>query len=359
MTIGIRGYGSALPICRVKAIDILDTWKNTTPEVLMSTGQVERCVTRPDEDNITLGLEASKRALNNAGLGGSSIDGVLFGSGTHVYNTKPAATVIQDALGVPSSAFVIDLQFASKSGTSALILAHSLVKSEQCSNVLVIASDTLNLHISPGHYYEYSASAGATAFIVSRDDILAEIEGFNSYSSDRNDWFRLNGERYLQCGGGFIGYRANWGLLEHVVPAARGLMGKLRLQPSDFSHCALPQGTIPPVGMSMGALKLPPQNVFPYIITRSVGDLGSAGTLMCYANILDKASSDERTLILSWGWGSGSDALSLKTTDLLPGRRSEPSVKSLIDNKMYVNYSKALKYEDKMLRSVTDSHAYL
>ncbi|MCK4829268.1 hydroxymethylglutaryl-CoA synthase [bacterium] len=359
MNVGIRSYGSALPVNRLKASEILDTWKNTTPEVLTSNGQVERCVTRIDEDTLTLGLEAATRAVDNSGLNASSIDAILFGSGTNVYATKPSATILQDALGIPGNAFVTDIQFSSKSGTSAMILAHSMVKSGQSKNVLVVGADTLNLHISPGHYYEYSASAGANAFIISNEELIVEIEGFNSFSSDRNDWFRLNGERYLQCGGGFIGYRANWGLLEHTVPAVKGLMGKLQLTPDNFNHVALHQATIPPVGMVMGSLKLNPANVFRWILTRQVGDLGSAGTLMSYANILDQVEPNERTLISSLGWGSGADAISLKTTDLLPTRRTNPSVKMLLDNKQYVTYSKALKYEGKILRSMTDSHAYL
>ncbi|MFX0085188.1 MAG: hydroxymethylglutaryl-CoA synthase [Candidatus Hodarchaeota archaeon] len=359
MNVGIRGYGSSLPFNRIKATEILNVWKNTTPEVLMSSGQVERCVTRPDEDTLTLGLEAASRAIDNSGISVLNIDAILFGSGTNVYVTKPSATVIQDALGVPSDAFVVDVQFSGKSGTSAMILAHNLVKSEQFKNVLIVAADTLNLHISPGHYYEYSASAGANAFIISNEELIAEIEGFNSFSSDRNDWFRLNGERYLQCGGGFIGYRANWGLLEHTIPAVVGLEKKLQLNHDDFNHIVLHQATIPPIGMALGSLKLNPAVIFRWVLTRQVGDLGSAGTLMSYANILDQVGPNERTLISSLGWGSGADAISIKTTHLLPTRRSKPSVKSLLENKQYITYSMALKYEGKMLRSMTDSHAHL
>ncbi len=357
--IGVRSYGSAIPKNRIKALDILAVWKNTTPEVLESTGQTERCVTRPDEDTLTLSFDAATRTIKSADINPKKIDTVLFGSGTGVYTTKANATFLQDALGISNAAFVTDIQFSGKSGTTALRLAYSLIKAQEANNVLVVAADTLNLHIPPGHYYEYSASAGATAFIISNESVIAEFEGFSSYSSDRNEWFRLDAERYLQCGGGFIGYRANWGLLEHVVPAATTLMEKLTLSPADFNHVAVHQGTIPQIAMVMGSLKLPPANVFPWTLTRKVGDIGAASSLLAFANILDHAGPNERTLITSWGWGSGADAFSTKTTERISDRRSKPSVKDLLANKQYINYDMALKYEGKLLRSFTDSHAYL
>ncbi|NIV39619.1 MAG: hypothetical protein GWN58_62480, partial [Anaerolineae bacterium] len=73
----------------------------------------------------------------------------------------------------------------------------------------------MNRHTAPGMVLEYVASAGAVAFLLGKGEteLIARIEQWTSHSWDQNDYFRLEGERYIQPGAGFYGWVANWGLL--------------------------------------------------------------------------------------------------------------------------------------------------
>ena len=95
-----------------------------------------------------------------------------------------------------------------------------------------------------------------------------------THSHDQNDYFRIEGERFIQPGAGFYGWVANWGLLDHVVPAGKALFDKTGLKPADFAKFAVPQKTgIRPL-MTMGKLELDMMQVLPFVLTAQIGDCG-------------------------------------------------------------------------------------
>ncbi|MEK7310214.1 MAG: hydroxymethylglutaryl-CoA synthase [Planctomycetota bacterium] len=353
MQTGIVSYGTYIPKHRIDVQDIYKVWRNVTPEIFDRMSLRERAVLMPDEDSITLAVAAAQIALDRSGLKREQIGAVLFGSGTNPYATKPAATVVQDALGLRKDIIAYDIQFAGKSGTSAMITASAFVASGMADYVLAIGTDTLNRHFPPGTQMEYAASAGAFACIIGKDKLIAKLEGSVSYSSDLADYFRTEGERYIQLGGGWIGYVSSWGLLEHLAPAGERLFAKLNLDPKkDFNYVAIHQGNgIQPM-MGAGKLGLDMFIVMPYVLTSYIGDCGSASSLIPLAHILDNANPDERILNLSYGWGSGSDALSFVTTKDIEARRPQKDlVMSQVEDKIMLDYALASKYEYKYIRS--------
>jgi 3-hydroxy-3-methylglutaryl CoA synthase len=281
-----------------------------------------------------------------------AVQAVILGSGTSPYATKAAATVLQDAIGVPASALTADVQCADKSGSTALWMAASMIEAGQIDYALVVAADTMNRHTQPGMVVEYVSSAAAVAFVLGKDNLIATLEDWATWSHDQNDYFRIEGERFIQSGSGFIGWVANWGLLDHVVPAGEALFEKTSLTPEDFSKFAVPQKTgIQPL-MTMGQLKLDMMQVLPFVLTAQIGDCGAAGTLLSLAHILDWADGGERIGVLDYGSGAGCDAWSLVTTAKLEERRPESgSVVGLLEDKIMVDYATMLKYEQKMIRS--------
>lgn len=353
MTTGIVSYGTYIPKHRIDVMDIFKVWRNLTPEIFDRMSLKERVVLMPDEDAITMSVTAGKLALERSGLKREQIGAVLFGSGTNPYATKPAATVIQDALGLRPDIIAYDIQFASKSGTTAILAASALVAAGQADYVLAIGSDTLNRHFPPGTQMEYSAGAGAFACIIGKDNLIAKLEGSVSYSSDLADYFRTEGERYIQLGGGWIGYVSAWGLLEHIAPAGAKFFAKYKLDPKkDFNYVAIHQGNgIQPM-MGAGKLGLDMFIVMPYVLTSYIGDCGSASSLIPLAHIMDNANPDERILNISYGSGAGSDIISFVTTKEIESRRPQKDlVMQQIDDKIMLDYATATKYEYKYVRS--------
>jgi hydroxymethylglutaryl-CoA synthase len=356
MSSGIVSYGAALPRCRIKSPEILKVWNNTQDFMIKRLGYEERAVLYPDQDTITLAIDAGEQALERANISRDQIGAVLLGTGTSPYQTKAAVTVVADALGLPKDIFSFDLQFAGKSGTSAIITAKALVDSGQVDYALAIGADTINRHVSPGHLWEYGASAGAVAFLIGNENIIATIEGSASHAQDQSDYFRLEGERFIQVGSGFIGYVSGWGVSDNCTPAAQALFEKLDMTPDDFEACALHQQSFVTPMFISGPLKLNvKETVINYILTPRIGDLGAASSLLALAYILDEGGEDRNILVLGYGYGAGADAIAIKTTDLLDDAlddfEGQVFIDDLLDDKFFVDYGTALKYEYKLQRS--------
>ncbi len=361
MNCGIVSYGTAIPYHRIAVQDIWDVWKNVTPDIFDKMSFGEKAVIMPNEDAITLGVSAAELALTRAGIDRKQIGALFFGSCTNPYATKASATVIQDALMLRPNLVSFDLQFGGKSGTSALITAAAYVEAGFCDYALVVAADTLNRHFQPGVQMEYSGSAGAFAAVIGKEGVIARLEGFSSFASDLSDYFRTEGERYIQLGGGWLGYVSNWGLLEHTVPAGKDLLEKLNLNPEeDFSAVILPQATgIQPM-MVGGSLGFDVIACMSHVLTASIGDCGSAGTLIPLGRFLDYAEPDERVFLCAYGYGAGADALSLITTaDLTEKQPTNDLVDDQINNKALVDYATAAKFEFKYLRPSVQMSNYL
>ncbi|MBL8965784.1 MAG: hydroxymethylglutaryl-CoA synthase [Spirochaetaceae bacterium] len=361
MNCGIVSYGTSIPRRRIGVRDIWRVWENVTPDLFDKMSFVERAVLTPNEDAMTLAVAAGEIALERSGLDRKKIGAVFFGSCTNPYDTKASATVVMDALRLPPSAFAVDLQFGAKSGTSAIIAAAAQVEAGFVDYALAIGSDTMCRHFAPGTQMEYSASAGAFACVVGREGVIARLEGFSTWSSDLADYFRTEGERYIQLGGGWLGYVSNWGLLEHAVPASKALLEKLKLEPDrDFDAVILPQATGVQPMMVGGSLGFDIAAVMSSVLTASIGDCGSATTLISLARWLDFAENGQRAFLCAYGYGAGADALSFKTTDLLEERQpAKDLVSGQIEDKILVDYALAAKYEFKYLRPATMVSNYL
>lgn len=351
MNTGIVSYGVALPRHRIAALEIWEQWKNVARDLFDKMSIGERAVLGPEEDTLTLAAAAARTAIARSGVDPQRIGAVLLGSGTSPYATKAAATILIDALGLSPHTLATDVQCADKSGSTAIRLAAALVETGQVEYALAIGADTLNRHTAPGMILEYVASAGAVAFVIGRDNLIARFEAWAAHSFDQNDYFRIEGERYIQPGAGFYGWVANWGLLDQIIPAGQTLFRQTGLTPADFSKFAVPQKTgIRPL-MVMGKLELEMMQVLPYVLTPQIGDCGAASVLLSLAHILDWAESDERIGVLDYGSGAGCDAWSLLTAPTLPERRpTTGTVMELLDDKIMVNYATMLKYEFKLLR---------
>lgn len=352
MQTGILSYGVALPKYRIESAEIWKTWKNISTSFFDMLSIGERGVLGPEEDTLTLSVSAAKTAIIRSGIPAEKIGAVLLGTGTSPYATKAAAIILIDALGLNTNILATDVQCADKSGSTSLWLAAGMIESGMIDYALVIGADTLNRHTQPGMVLEYVASAGAVAFILGKENPIAKLEAMATHTHDQNDYFRTEGERFIQPGAGFYGWVANWGLLDHVVPAGKALFEKTGLKPSDFSKFAVPQKTGLRPLMTMGKLELDMMQVLPYVLTAQIGDCGAAGVLLSLAHILDFAEPGERVGVIDYGGGAGCDAWSLVCTDALAERRPESGlVIQLLDDKIMVDYATMVKYEQKLIQS--------
>ena len=352
MKTGIISYGVALPKYRIAAQEIWKVWKNLAPSFFDVLSIGERGVLGPEEDTLTLAVASAKQAIERSGVEKSKFGALFLGTGTSPYATKAAATVMVDALDLPNSVLATDVQCADKSGSTALWLAAGMIESGQVDYALVVGADTMNRHTQPGMVLEYVASAAAVAFVLGRENPIATLEAMTTHTHDQNDYFRTEGERFIQPGAGFVGWVGNWGLLDHVVPAGQALFARTGLKPADFSKFAVPQKTGFRPLLTMGKLELDMMQVLPYVLTAQIGDCGAAGVPLSLAHILDFAEPGERIGVIDYGAGAGCDAWSLVCTEAINARRPQNGlVIQQLDDKIMVDYATMTKYEQKYIQS--------
>jgi hydroxymethylglutaryl-CoA synthase len=336
---GLSGVGVALPRTRLAAREVHRVWENVPWGLVERAGIVERTVCEPDMDALTLAADSARRALRSAEV--ETVDAIFLGTQTSPYLSRASAGVLVDVLGVGPDVFAVDLQFAGKSGTAALLMAAAWVASGFGARALAVGSDTLGVHAAPGDPFEYGAGSGAAAFVVDRDARLATLERVASFTSDTPDGYRMDGERYFHRGGTTmtvtdVGYPAHargaWaGLMGNIEAAASTRVDRLVLQQPD---AAQPRRIAAVLGMASSSLE-------GCVLADRIGDTGAASPLLALARTLTFASAGDVVGVVSYGVGAGSDALLLHAVSQPP----PIGLDELIAGGVAVDYATAARFE--------------
>ena len=353
---GIAGYGAYVPRFRLRVDDIWDVWMNQIdpPGVIKEMrGLEEKAVCRWDEDAVTMAVAAAKAGLEHARVSADDVEAMFFGSCTNPYVSKPSVTGIAEALTARREIISGDLQFATKSGTAVMQVCAALLDSGRVRYALAIGSDALSRHVPPNDTLEYSAGSGAAALVMSRENVVAEIEEMYTYNTHTPEFFRLDGERYIKHAASEDGEHL-WGYEEHVNKAVQGYFNKVGGAARDFAYLAIsqPDGALPlKVGQGLG---FDAGQITPGLLAAQIGDCGSASSLLSLIAVLGKAEPGQRILVVSYGFGAGCDVISLRATDLLTQIRKQEttyaSLQEMIRDKEYLGYAQYLRQERKLIQ---------
>lgn len=351
--VGLISYGVCIPPLRLAVEETLGVWDNNALKILKEQILVsERVVLPPDEDAVTMALEAGRQALERSRPEDREIDGFYLGTCTNPYDSRPASTILAEALGNRPTLDCLDVQFSTKSGSAALQIARAMVLSGAVERAMAFGSDAMNRHTAPGSFQEYLASAGAGALVIggAGDGAIAEIGPFYNVVSDLSDGFRLAGDRYLRSGG-LSALESGVGLFRHVSRAVQGFLKQLDATPKDFDFVVFqqPAGVVP-VALTM-RLGFSMEQTMPGLVAYELGDVGSASTLIGLSLVLDQAVPGQRILLASYGFGAGADVTVVTTTERIADyRRTAPTVDEQIKRKRLVDYATAMKYEGKYMK---------
>jgi len=345
---GIIGYGAYIPRNRIKVEEIAKVWGADAPSYKKGLMLEEKSVPSPDQDTITMAVEASKRALKRAGIDPTEIGAVYVGSESHPYAVKPSGTVLAEALNATPEVHTADFEFACKAGTEAMFVALNLVRAGAVKFALAVGADTSQG--APGDALEYSAAAGAAAFIFGRDPIVAEVLDTFSFTTDMPDFWRREYQYYPQHGGRFTGEPAYF---KHVTGAAEGIMAKAKMKPSDFQYVIFhqPNGKFPfRVGEMLGFEK---KQIEPGWLVSKLGNTYSGSSPLGLTATLDISRPGDMILLVSYGSGAGSDAFIFRVTKRIDDvRELAPKTRFLLDtNKNYLEYGVYAKYRRKIRKA--------
>jgi hydroxymethylglutaryl-CoA synthase len=345
---GIIGYGACIPRNRIKVEEIAKVWGADAPSYRKGLLVEEKSVPSPDQDTITLSVEASKNALRRARIDPREIGAVYVGSESHPYAVKPTGTVVAEALGATPDVHTADLEFACKAGTEGMFIALGLVKAGEVKYALAVGADTSQG--APGDALEYTAAAGAAAYLFGRDAVVAECLETHSFTTDTPDFWRREYQYYPEHGGRFTGEPAYF---KHITGAAKAIMAKSGAVPADFQYVVFhqPNGKFPfRVGEILGFKKT---QIEPGWLVNTLGNTYSGSSPIGLTATLDIAKAGDKILLVSYGSGAGSDAFIFQVTEQIDEVRDlAPKTRFLLEkNRVYLDYGTYAKYRRKIRKA--------
>lgn len=346
---GIVGYGAHLPRHRIKVEEIAKVWGADAPSYKRGLMLREKSVPPPDMDTITLSVEAARRALARAQhVNPQQIGAIYIGSESHPYAVKPSGTTVAEALGATPNIHCADFEFACKAGTEAMFVALSHVDANQMPYALAIAADTSQG--APSDALEFSASAGAAAFIMGKTDLVAECLFTHSYMTDMPDFWRREHQFYPQHGGRFTGEEAYF---THTKGASLAILKKSGMKPKDFKYAVFhqPNGKFPQkVAKELGFTQ---EQIDAGWLAPRLGNTYSGASPVGLTSTLDVAAPGDLVFMCSYGSGASSDAFIWRVTDRIEEVRdlAVRTQRLLDEHVIYVDYGTYAKFRHKIRKN--------
>ena len=345
--VGIIGYGAYIPRYRIKVEEIAKVWGADAQSYKKGLEVQEKSVPGPDQDTISMSVEATKHALKRAGINPKEIGAIYIGSESHPYAVKPSGTVVADAIDATPDIHCADFEFACKAGSEAMFVAMSLVKAGEMKYAIGIGADTSQG--APGDALEYTTAAGAASFIFGAENLLAVCEYTHSYMTDTPDFWRREYMHYPRHGGRFTGEPAYF---KHTVGCGEKLLEKSGMKPSDFQYAVFhqPNGKFPKRASKMLGFTF--EQIKQGWLVPQLGNTYSGASPIGLTAVLDVAKGGDKIFMVSYGSGSGSDGFIFTVTDKLPKVQNiaAHTRAQLENNKVYLDYGTYVKYRGKILK---------
>lgn len=339
--VGIAGYGAYIPRYRLPGSEVDRVWRDGEGESPVR----EKAVPGPDEDVATMSIEAARNALARAGVDPSAIRAVWVGSESHPYAVKPTSTIVAEAIGAVPATQAADWEFACKAGTEAFQAAIGFVGSGMADYALAIGMDTAQGR--PGDALEYTAGAGGAAFLLGPAEAsLAVVEASFSYVSDTPDFFRRPYQHYPQHGSRFTGDPAYF---KHVLAAGSQLMEELGARPEDYASAVFHQPNPKFPERAARLLGFKPSQTRTGLLCPLVGNTYAGSSILGLTAILDEAKPGDRILLVSFGSGAGSDAMSFRVTEQIAARAAlAPQTAAYVQRRKPIDYGTYVRYRKKL-----------
>jgi len=342
------GYGAYVPKHRIKVEEIAKVWGADAESYKRGLMLREKSVPAPDEDTITMSVEATRHALKRCDVNPKDIGAVYVGSESHPYAVKPSGTVVAEAIGATPDIHCADYEFACKAGSEAMFVTLSLVKAGEMAYALAIGGDTSQG--APGDALEYSAAAGSASFIMGADDLIAECEYTYSFMTDTPDFWRREYQYYPRHASRFTGEPAYF---KHVLGSAQGIMERAGMKADDFNYAVFhqPNGKFPMrVGKMLGFKK---EQIEPGWLSPTLGNTYSGSSPMGLTATLDIAKPGDKILMVSYGSGAGSDSFIWTVTEKIDRvRDNAPKTREQLETGIrYVDYGTYAKFRGKIKKA--------
>ncbi len=359
--VGIVGYGVYIPWERIETAKIVrDRERKRGKELEKVLEKVrhglllrEKALAGHTEDTITIATEAAENAIRMAGISPDEIGGVTAGSESKPYAVGTIARHVASFVGIGENVFVADLEGACNSGMQGVGFVDSEIRAGRIKYGLALGSDVAQAE--RGDPLEYSAGAGAGAFVLGKTDLMATIEDIAPYSSLFMDFWRRDQAPVPQ----HFGRTTVEAYKSHIIGAIANLFRKhpdLSLsdfdaitfhQPSGYlpmkTCSALTEDEIPYIEDASIAERMHlteqdiEKKVKPWLRVLDTGNTYAASTLISLASIFDNSEPGDQVLAVSYGSGAYSNATWFEVQDGIEKKRGRtPTVEDYVKRKMEI-----------------------
>lgn len=214
----IAGTGSALPKKRVSNVELSETVDTSDEWIVERTGIRFRHVADDSETTASLGTEASRRAIEAAGVDAGEIDLIVLATSTPNQTFPASATIIQTELGIEDCT-AFDVQAVCSGFLYALAVADNMLRGGAGKTALVIGSETFSRILD----WEDRGTCvlfgdGAGAIVLKAEESESGVLASKLHADGRHN-------QLLYVDGG---------------PSTTGTVGKLRMKgPEVFRHAVV------------------------------------------------------------------------------------------------------------------------
>lgn len=180
-----------LPAAVLDNAELVRQYADWTEEKIFSkTGIASRHVTVPGETAVELAERAARNLFREQDVSPSSIDFVLLCTQSPVYQLPTSACILQDRLGLLTTAGALDFNLGCSGFIYGLSLAKGLVASGTAKSILLLTAETYTKYISAEDRSTRTIFGdGAAATLI--DETVAGKIGAFSFGTDGSGAERL------------------------------------------------------------------------------------------------------------------------------------------------------------------------
>lgn len=134
-------------------------------------GVVTRHVSGKNETSLDLAEKACRKLFQSSPQAQGQVDGLMFCTQTPDHIMPPNSCILHSSLDLPEDTFVFDFNLACSGYIYGLALAHGLILSQTCRNILFVTADTYSKLIHPqDRAARVLFGDGAAASLISASD---------------------------------------------------------------------------------------------------------------------------------------------------------------------------------------------
>ncbi|OCC25733.1 3-oxoacyl-ACP synthase [Croceicoccus estronivorus] len=331
---GITSIAGYLPRLRVARRVIADANKWANPALAaMAKGHRTSCT--PDEDSLTMAVEASRSCL--AAGSGAAPAVVQFASTTAPFADRANAVLLSEALTLPAQIRCADFGGFLGAGMTALIDALS-----SGQPTLTVAADRRSA--KPASALEMTLGHGAAAVATGTQGLIAQLVATHATATDFVDHYRAAGaeidysleERWVR----------DEGQMKILPSAILALLEQAGCTPGDIDHVVLSgigQAAARNIAKVCGIA--PERLVDP--LDAGCGNTGTAHGLLMLSHALEQASPGKKILVANFA--QGTQCILLETTDAIADWAAANPVAAQLENGCEDgNYTRFLAFNDQL-----------